>query len=107
MNQLINIKREYLQMSRKENVSESGETLAVIREEQLSPTSSSVKLDANVQKNGQSTTRCQCLTQKKQIPQGEVDELLKDQKESLREEYEKRLDREIQSLKERFDFILE
>ncbi|XP_013141822.1 PREDICTED: uncharacterized protein LOC106105911 [Papilio polytes] len=94
-------------MSRKENVSESGETLAVIREEQLSPTSSSVKLDANVQKNGQSTTRCQCLTQKKQIPQGDVDELLKDQEESLRKEYEKRLDREIQSLKERFDFILE
>ncbi|KPI93696.1 hypothetical protein RR46_12861 [Papilio xuthus] len=95
-------------MSRKE-MSESGETLAVIREEQLSPTSSSVKLDANVQKyNVQSTPRCKCLTQKnKQISKDEVDELLKEQEESLREEYERRLDREIQSLKERFDFILE
>ncbi|XP_047036207.1 uncharacterized protein LOC124641971 [Helicoverpa zea] len=85
------------------------EALEIIREEQGSPTTSSVRITAS-KATAEDLLKCICRKYdeavKEQIDLDKLDEILKEKEAELRADYDKILAREKELIKERFDFIL-
>ncbi|CAK1594692.1 unnamed protein product [Parnassius mnemosyne] len=97
-------------------ITESGDVLEVIREEQHSPTVSSVKMDATGSTKIEATPRdpsAECACPKPIVKEGDISnkeeiiKLLKERENLLKALYQKDLENEIRILKNRFDFILQ
>ncbi|CAH2059113.1 unnamed protein product, partial [Iphiclides podalirius] len=95
---------------------ESGETLAVIREEQFSPTASSVRIDANFKREADEgskppSPKCICsvpdVGEKSATDGEELRTRLKEKENALQDTFNRKLEREIELLKDKFDYILQ
>ncbi|CAG4967279.1 unnamed protein product [Parnassius apollo] len=105
-------------------ITESGDVLEVIREEQYFTTVSSVKIDAtgNTKMDATGSTKieampgdltAECTCAKRKVKEEyisnkeDINKLLKEKEDLLKAKYKKDLDNEIRILKNRFDFILQ